>query len=665
MRRELAGDGHLGEQQGGIDDLGAVAAQDGGQDGAGGDVDGGRQLLLYQRWVADRLAVVRNCEHRQLRQLLQRFDTWHVSRRLRTKAAREPLGQSRVGYARNRISQAASLGERLCRRGLGLRRQPCALWHDVPPPGTFPDVPGGIQRERTRRSGGAVRSQGVRMTTEQSTPTTAQVAMTLAAIAATAATPRPSGETLAEQQKRMFLGVGQQLANPSLATGTDWNLLWLALSPGNANMAYLAANRSANAFAVVLRGTVAEVTDLLEDLDVGTVVPFTAVGTPSAPVFVSKGAMEAFSQVVTMSTAGITLVQALAAALADASPNPTVHVIGHSLGGCIATMVAPYLQTQAWPQSTVQFGLHTFAAPTAGGTDFAAYVDSLNWVANVRHFNTWDLVPQAWTSLDNAKKWYPAPGPAANDQVNAVITALAALPGPHGYAQPGNADQLHPDYQSDYDHVLIKSTVQDFMGQVAYQHANSTYLGLLGAADVPSGPVVRGIVGDVGNAGSVVVIAGSGFDPGATVDFGTVPCQNPVISSDGNSVTVRAPAGVGVVAVRVTTTLGTSPAVPFGQFAYDGPAPVTLTGLTPPSGAKGDPIVITGIDFDSDAQVYFGDNPSPSVQINLTGEPSALVAIVPDPSTGVGKPATVDVTVLSNGYSSPPGPAAEFTYEKS
>ncbi|MER7850634.1 hypothetical protein ABTZ03_42660 [Kitasatospora sp. NPDC096077] len=170
--------------------------------------------------MADRLAVVRNCELRQLLQLLQRFDTWHVSRRLRTKAAREPLSQSRAGYARNRISQAASLRERLCRRGLDLRRQPCALWHDVPPPGTFSDVPGGIQRERTRRSGGAVRSQGVRMPTEQSTPTTAQVAMTLAAIAATAATPRPSGETLAEQQKRMFLGVGQQLANPSLATGT-------------------------------------------------------------------------------------------------------------------------------------------------------------------------------------------------------------------------------------------------------------------------------------------------------------------------------------------------------------------------------------------------------------------------------------------------------------
>ncbi|MFD8788404.1 IPT/TIG domain-containing protein [Kitasatospora sp. NPDC059599] len=503
------------------------------------------------------------------------------------------------------------------------------------------------------------------MPTEQSTPTMPQVAMTLAAIAATAATPRPSGETPAEQQNRIFLGINEQVATSSLATGNDWSLQWLGLSPDNANMAYLAASRSSNTFAVVLRGTVANVTDLLEDLDVGTVVPFTAVGSPSAPVFVSKGAMEAFSQVVTMSTAGITLVRALAGALAGAAPNPTVLVIGHSLGGCIATMVAPYLQTQTWPGVTPRFGLYTFAAPTAGGQDFATYVDSLTWVANERYYNAWDLVPQAWTGLDSAKKWYPdPPGPAANDDVDAVITAIAALPGPHVYAQPGNADQLHPDYNSDYDPVMVKKTLQDFLGQVAYQHANSTYLGLLGAPDVLPGPVVRAITPNAGGAGSVLVIAGSGFGEGTAVDFGTVPCQNPMVTGDGTAITVSAPPGVGVVAVRVTTTLGTSPAVPFAQFAYDGPAPVMVTGIAPDNGRKGDSVTITGVNFASDAQVYFGDNPSPSVQVKRTGAPSEIVATAPAPTIGIGKPDTIDVTVLSNGYSSPAGPMAEFTYKE-
>ncbi|MFJ5924875.1 IPT/TIG domain-containing protein [Kitasatospora sp. NPDC092948] len=503
------------------------------------------------------------------------------------------------------------------------------------------------------------------MSTEQGAPTMSQVAMTLAAIAATAATPRPSGETSAEQRDRIFQGVSAQLAEPSLATRNDWFPVWLALSPDNANMAYLAASRSSNAFAVVLRGTVGNVTDLLEDLDVGTVVPFTAVGSPSAPVAVSKGAMEAFTQVVTMSAAGTTLVQALAGALVGTAPNPTVHVIGHSLGGCLATMVAPYLQAQTWHGVTPRFALRTFAAPTAGGREFVRYVDSLNWVAHERHYNRWDLVPQAWTGLDDAKKWYPdPPGPAANEDVRAVITAIASLPGPHVYAQPGRAVPLHPDYESDYDRVMVKKTLQDFMGQVAFQHANATYLGLLGARDVLPGPVVRSITGNAGKAGSAVVIAGSGFGAGAAVDFGTVPCPDPVVSSDGDAISVFVPPGVGVVDVRVTTDLGTSPAVPFGRFAYGGPAPVMLTGLAPDSGRTGHRVTITGVDFGSDAQVYFGDNPSPSVEVKRTGAPGEIVATVPAPTSGAGKPRTVDVTVLSNGYSSPTGPAAEFTYKE-
>ncbi|WP_404870298.1 IPT/TIG domain-containing protein [Kitasatospora griseola] len=503
------------------------------------------------------------------------------------------------------------------------------------------------------------------MATEHDASIMPQVAMTLAAIAATAATPRPSGETTAEQRSRILQGVGRQLAEPSLATGNDWFPIWLALSPDNANMAYLAASRSTNAFAVVLRGTVGSVTDLTEDLGVGTVVPFTAVGSPPAPVAVAKGAMEAFTQVVTMSASGVTLVQALADALARTAPNPTVHVIGHSLGGCIATMVAPWLRAQTWQGVTPRFGLHTFAAPTAGSPEFAAYVDSLKWVAHERHFNAWDVVPQAWTGLDDVKKWYPhPPGPEANEEVKVVITAIAGLPGPHAYAQPGRAHKLHPDYRSDYDRAMVRKTLQDFMGQVAFQHANATYLGLLGAPDVLPGPAVRALSSNAGKAGSALVIAGSGFGPGAAVDFGAVPCPDPVVSSDGLAISVRVPPGVGVVAVRVTTDLGTSPAVPFGQFAYDGPAPVMVTGIAPDSGRTGRSVTVTGVNFGSDAQVFFGDNPSPSVRIERTGAPGEVVATAPAPTTGAGKPRTVDITVLSNGYSSPTGPVAEFTYQE-
>ncbi|MFD7450699.1 IPT/TIG domain-containing protein [Kitasatospora sp. NPDC059827] len=498
------------------------------------------------------------------------------------------------------------------------------------------------------------------MTTAQTAPMTPQVAMTLAAIAATAATPRPSGEPVPEQRSRVLLGITQQLACAGLATGTDWSLRWLALGPGSANLAYLAAAPAANSFAVVIRGTVGNVTDLLEDLDVGTVVPCTAVGSPSAPVSVSKGAMAAFTQVVSMSGDGVTLVQALADALAGAAPNPAVYVTGHSLGGCIATMVAPYLRTLSWPGGTPQFGLCTFAAPTAGGPDFADYVDSLPWIVNARYYNPYDVVPLAWTSLDDAEDWYPTPpGPAANDDVTTVLSAIAGLPGPNRYAQPGDAVPLTIDYGHTHDPDFVKKSLPDFAGQLAFQHADSTYLGLLGAPDVLAGPVVRALSANTGEGGTALAVAGSGFGPGTAVDFGEVPVQDLAVSGDGLAISLHAPAGAGVVAVRVTTELGTSPAVPFGQFAYGGPAPVITTGLFPDTGRRGASVTVTGVNFGADAQVFFGANPVASPQVDL---PYRIVATAPAPTIGLGKPSTVNVTVLSNGYSSPAGPQNEFSY---
>ncbi|MEV7613389.1 IPT/TIG domain-containing protein [Streptomyces sp. NPDC089799] len=495
------------------------------------------------------------------------------------------------------------------------------------------------------------------MATDQNQPTVPQVTMTLSAIAATAATPRPSGETLAEHSTRIASGITQQLADTSLATQGTWVLSWLGVSPGNANLAYLATNTDgSNTFAVVIRGTVGNVTDLLEDLDVGTVVPFNLAGMPS-PVWVAKGAMKAFTEVVGMSTDGVTLAQALTTALGQAQPNPTVYVTGHSLGGCIATMVAPYLQSIGGPDGTPNFELHTFAAPTAGGADFADWVDSLEWQANERHYNINDVVPQSWNNLDAVKQWYPSPGPAANDDVKAVLSTLAGLPGPHVYVQPGKDDPLNDSYDP-VDLGVVRSSVQDFMGQVAFQHANSTYLGLLGAPDVPSGPVVA-LVTPVGTAGGPVEVVGSGFGDGVLVDFGTLPVTKEYVAIRDEAVIVWAPVeGVGVVDVRATNDLGTSPAVPRGVFAYGGPAAVVVTGITPDTGRVGDQVQINGINFTSTPQVYFGDTLAEVIQ----WAPEQLLVKAPSRTIGIGKSPTVNVTVFLNGYSSPATPADEFTY---
>ncbi|MFD8597098.1 IPT/TIG domain-containing protein [Kitasatospora sp. NPDC059646] len=497
--------------------------------------------------------------------------------------------------------------------------------------------------------------------TAEPIPSPAALAMTLAAIAATGATPRPSGESLSEQHLRISVGIARQLSDRSLATQGSWELVWLGLSPYNANLVYVARNlHDQNVLAVVVRGTDAEVADLLEDLDVGTVVPFTTGGS-SRPLSVSKGAMAALTEVLGMVDApapsGRGLEQALAGLVADAPGQASVYVIGHSLGGCIATMLALHLRARRWGGPKPDVGVITFAAPTAGLKDFAEHFESVQWTVSRRYVNDYDLVPRAWADLAAAKKWYPADrGPVAPADVKDVlIPEFEALTGPNTYVQPGRAESLNGDYRH-YDHHLVKSSTEDFLGQVAHQHANSTYLKLLKAHEVPAGPVVASVEPATGDAGTTVVVTGRGFDPDSVVDFGTVACGLFEVEGD-TRITATAPPGAGVVDVRVTSTLGTSPAVPAGQFAYGGPQPVLVTGISPDSGKAGTTVTLTGTGFADHPVVYFGTHRSDSVSYE---SPTRITATAP--RSGSPDSRTVDVRVLVNGYLSPAGPADEFTY---
>ncbi|MFD8980374.1 IPT/TIG domain-containing protein [Streptomyces sp. NPDC059564] len=141
------------------------------------------------------------------------------------------------------------------------------------------------------------------------------------------------------------------------------------------------------------------------------------------------------------------------------------------------------------------------------------------------------------------------------------------------------------------------------------------------------------------------------------VDFGTVPISKEYVLRD-DVIVVWAPEGVGVVDVRATDSLGTSPAVPRGQFTCGGPAAVVVTGISPDTGRADDQVQINGVNFASDCQVYFGDNLAEPVDY----APEQLLVNAPKPTIAIGKSATINVTVLSNGYSSPASPADEFTY---
>lgn len=422
-------------------------------------------------------------------------------------------------------------------------------------------------------------------------PNLTQIMMTLAGLAATGAEERPSGETLEEQKQRILTGINNQLANTQLATGGQWQAIWVGLTQDRANMAYIAKASPSmggpRAFAVCLRGTVGgSPIDSAEDMNVGTLLPFEAGGKAPGGTQgqISQGAMEAFTEMVM----GTDLLGTLVAASARTPPDlegPTIYVTGHSLGGALATTVSLYLAAQSplWGQFQPSFQVYTFAAPTAGDQAFAQQFTA-RFPGAACVYNYYDLVPYAWQSLtsiyaDPAKNPFypgptaspPGPGPIArqDNEIGQLIKNIAGKTQGNQYVQPPRKPALNfplQKYLSPYP--PSSSSMDQFLLQVGFQHSNNNYLSLLSAPLLPSvAPVVQSIKPASGPAlggTSVTIIPGDGvpFSPDCAVDFGVVPATAVTVAPDGSSITAVSPPGAGIVDVRVTNVYGTSPLVP-------------------------------------------------------------------------------------------------------
>jgi len=484
--------------------------------------------------------------------------------------------------------------------------------------------------------------------------------MTLAALAANAAEERPSGETQERREKRMMAGINAQLGQHDIG----WTVVWAGLGKDGANFAYIASNATTGELAVVVRGTIFTPLDLLEDLEVGALVQFTPVPITllNQPLLVSEGAMKAFTEVTSMVSVakGTTLLEELVDLVG--STTPAIYVTGHSLGGCIASMVALWLAVGgdfgSTPPSVIAY---TFAAPTAGLAPFAAcydqYVTHGSNNASWRVYNAYDVVPNAWQTLSSVESFYPSPGPTANDTVSGLISQIAQSANDNSYTQTnqtGTSMELNSDYSTcDLAHVC--ETVNDFLAQAAFQHANNTYLGLLGGPlMLPLGPSVTGIAPNnmVIGQDTIVEITGNNFPVNCEVDFGTVASPS-VTRVSASVLQATAPNGVGVCDVRVTTIFGTSPVTPADQFAWlptVTPLPPTLapvgpfltTALLPNGGpTEGNTLVtINGTGFVTGCTVNFGSTPATQVTVvSLT----QMTAVAPTAASA----SSVQVTVIN------------------
>jgi hypothetical protein len=417
------------------------------------------------------------------------------------------------------------------------------------------------------------------------TPTDVQAMMTLAALAANASGARPSGEAPADQAARILLGIGSQLADASLATGANWIALWVGLTQDGANLVYTAENTASSSpqLAVCLRGTVAgSPIDSAEDTNVGSLLAFNAGGTPPAPISISQGAMEAFTEI----TMGTTLLQTVATWVGAQSTAPVISVCGHSLGGALATTVGLFLQTQTFSPAPT-FQVYTFAAPTAGDQAFAEWFDTQFPTATCV-WNAYDAVPNAWWNLmtsQGAKSaavetFYPGMGGGLTltKTVEGVIKGMYQKTGTNVYVQPTQQSPLNASFGCHNPDPSAITTFDDWVAEAGYQHNNNTYLALLGATPLPAVTPTVASISPTGGAAAggdqVTISAGPGvvFTPDSVVDFGILPGSNVSVINDGAQISAVSPAGVGTVDVRVTNRFGTSAVVPQDQFAYEVPA---------------------------------------------------------------------------------------------
>jgi hypothetical protein len=260
-----------------------------------------------------------------------------------------------------------------------------------------------------------------------------QVLMTLSAIAYAGEASLPN-ESLSQQQKRIGDMISAELAHADNAAAGEWQLVWgPGLTVGNSM--YVAQKTGTSDYAVVVRGTDwSFMVDWIENLDILKLVPIPYVKTTDPNVRIAKGTMEGLNDLTGMMAPAdqfpeqqpMSLLQ-FVNDVAIATPGDiNVYVTGHSLGGCLASVLAVWLQFQTaqWQHTgdgAIQIVVHTFAAPSAGNQSFAKYCsDALPEFYRV--FNTLDIVPCGWQQLELPTEWYvPAPGcPTAIKLVDTV-----------------------------------------------------------------------------------------------------------------------------------------------------------------------------------------------------------------------------------------------------
>ena len=286
---------------------------------------------------------------------------------------------------------------------------------------------------------------------------------------------------------------GESAPDPS--TGS-WSVVWgPAKDWDDSNLAYAAAYTDAASnvpvlLVVCLRGTDVHVDDpwgilkqLFEDLRVPDQVALPWA--PSSTALIAKGTLSALDVIQKLSSNGQSLSDFVTGYLnSSANQSPVLIVTGHSLGGALTTVVAPWLQSLG--SITTPIVPATFAAPTVGNADFATLFGT-DFSYSLRYWNDYDIVPNAWWNLPGIETIYTpcnlTPPGFVTDGLNHFENKLKGI----SYAQPAANTQLSGS---------CSSLGTSWIDQAGVQHSTHTYMAPLGGVNImpPGGVGVPSIV---------------------------------------------------------------------------------------------------------------------------------------------------------------------------
>ena len=271
-----------------------------------------------------------------------------------------------------------------------------------------------------------------------------------------------------------------------------WTCIWgPAVDWDNANLVYVAAyyDRPTGlpvAAVVVVRGT--DLTDdvwgdlkeAFEDLE----VPFQyePPWLRGSQALVAGGTLDALTTIEGLASPswapapGQRLRPFLAGFLANpANQVPVLVVTGHSLGGCVASVLAPWLRSALAAAGVVSPMVPaTFAAPTAGNAGYADYLNGTYQYAP-RYYNTLDVVPCAWADIPRIKKIYDDFGLGTPELVKLTFDGFEGAMEVTGasYAQPAGRGPLAGTFCFNFT----------WYQEISTQHDHRNYIAMVGGGN--------------------------------------------------------------------------------------------------------------------------------------------------------------------------------------